>query len=165
MRITIVKGKGQDHIHVRRPDGSAVETGFPHKGPFPHDAMHYIVESRLALSHGFWGLVAAGHHPEAIVNLAKSAGHASAKRAVEPDSAIIELLQAERLVECFEADLWSGGGDPETLRQTSAAACTTSFVPAPTVDDDTIAAIRGDVAAMAALWREGRLELDWPASA
>lgn len=164
MRISIVKGKDQDHILIRRKDGTSVETAFPHKGPFPHDAVHFAVESRLGLTRAFWGLVADGHHPDSIAQLAKDAGHASAKRAGVPDAAIVDLLQAERLVECFEADLWGGGGDPALLRDTAAIACATSHVPEPALTDAAIAAIRSDIAAMVERWRTGRLDLDWAAA-
>ena len=80
MRITFVKGQRSDRIHVQRPDGSEVTTELPHKGPTPHDAVHVFVERGLGLTRGFWGLIAEGHHPEIIAEMAKQAGHPSAKR-------------------------------------------------------------------------------------
>lgn len=166
MRIAIVKGKGQDHIAITRADGSRVDTSFAHKGPFPHDAMHFAVEQVLGLANGFWGMVGRGDHPEAIADMAKAAGHASAKRAGVPDPSIVELLQAERLVECFEADLWSGGtGEPALLRATAATACAASLVPMPDLTDARIAEIRHAVAAMATDWQNGRLDLEWTMAA
>ncbi len=161
MHISIVKGKDTDRIRILRDDGSTAETRFAHKGPFPHDAVHFAVERQLGMNDGFWGMVARGANPEAIGELAKGAGHASAKRAAPPDPAIVELLQAERLVECFEADLWGGGTEPALLRQTAIVACDASFVPMPDLDDDSIIAIRAAIADMALQWREGRLDLEW----
>lgn len=166
MRITITKGEREDRIDARRADGTTVRTQFPHKGPVPHDAVHFFVETRLGIGEGFWGLVARGHHPEAIGALAKQAGHASAKRASEPDPAIVPIVQAERAVECFEADLWSGSaGDPATLRDVVAAGCAQSFVPALQVSDDVIAAIRADLLDLRQRWASARqgqsIELHW----
>ena len=84
MRIIITKGERDDRIEVLRADGSGASTRFPRKGPVPHDATHYVVESGLGITKGFWGLVAAGRHPEEIAEIAKAAGHASAKRASRP---------------------------------------------------------------------------------
>ncbi|MEJ2410561.1 MAG: hypothetical protein P8Y48_14945 [Novosphingobium sp.] len=44
------------------------------------------------------------------MTITKACGHASASRAQVPDPAIVELPQAERPVECFEADFWAGSG-------------------------------------------------------
>ena len=92
--------------------------------------MHVVVEEELNLKNAFWGMIAQGKHPEDIQKLAKEAGHASAKRAREPEPSIIELLQAERIVECFEAELWGAPADLETLQGIVDAACASSCVPA-----------------------------------
>jgi hypothetical protein len=140
---------------------------FPKKGPIPHDAVHLIVESALEMTQGFWGMVAGGADPMQIQDLAKAAGHASAKRAMPPEPTIVELIQAERLVECFEAELWSPGADLETFRGVAAAACEASHVPCPDLPDAVIVAIRNRIAAFAYDWRELQMGQDislrWPA--
>ena len=166
MRITITKGEREDEIEAARPDGTSARTSFPHKGPIPHDAVHFYVESALGLDDAFWGTVAAGRHPEDVAALAKAGGHASAKRASVPDSAIVRLVQAERIVECFEADLWSGGEtNPETLRAAVAAGCSQSLVPSMEVTDEAIADIRSCLADLRSRWPAAkpgeRLVLDW----
>ena len=166
MRITITKGQHEDWITAIRADGSRVETRFPKKGPVPHDAVHVFVERGLALENGFWGMVAAGHHPEHLGALAKAAGHASASRANVPDAYIVQLLQAERLVECFEADLWSGGGDAATLLAIARTACGYSHVPMPSLSDETIALIRVALAEFVRDWISASIghsvALSWP---
>lgn len=153
MQITITKGSTEDRIAIVRSDGSLAETRFPKKGPVPHDAVHWFVERELGLANGFWGMVAAGRHPEEIQEIAKAAGHASAKRAGAPDAAIVELLQAERLVECFEADLWSPGGASADLVALGETACAYSHVPAPAGFDEAAAErICGGLAAFAQIW-------------
>jgi len=98
-------------------------------------------------------MVAAGLHPEAIQDLAKAAGHASAARAEVPQGEIVELLQAERLVECFEADLWSPGGAAADLIALGETACSTSHVPSPAgFDEAAVEHIRSALGAFAQSW-------------
>lgn len=150
--VAITKGAKSDAIEIRRPLREAVQFTFPKKGPIPHDGVHLIVEQALRIRRGFWGMVAAGVDPAEIQEIAKAAGHASAKRAQTPDSSIVELLQAERIVECFEADFWGAPADCDTFRSVAAAACAQSFVPTPPLDDETIFAIRRQVADFAREW-------------
>lgn len=161
LTIFIDSAGHSDRITVTRADGSAMMTHFPKKGPFPHDALHVAVERALGLTRGFWGTVAGGLHPEAVQEIAKAGGHASASRATTPDPAIAELIQAERIVECFEAELWGGTVNNDDLRALIANACTASHVPPLLPDDATIATIRADVAAMQAEWAGGHLTLIW----
>jgi hypothetical protein len=166
MRITITKGTNQDHVAVERADGSRTAFGFPKKGPYPHDAYHYFVERELGMQAGFWGLVASGMEPDAVQALAAASGHASAKRAQEPDQAIVPLLQAERLVECFEAASWSGGADDAMIMAMAEPAWASSHVPPPKGVPERLEAIRTALDAFLDLWREapegGALTLEWP---
>lgn len=150
--LTITKGATSDAIEIRRPSGQAARFDFPKKGPIPHDSVHLFVEQGLGLKRGFWGMVASGTDPAAIQEIAKAAGHASAKRAQIPDSSIVELLQAERIVECFEADFWGAPADGDTFRGVAEAACSQSFVPTPMLSDETISAIRARIAEFAKAW-------------
>lgn len=152
MRIAITKGQREDLIVLTRADGTRAETRFPKKGPVPHDAVHWFVERELGLQRGFWGMVAGGHHPAEIQEIAKAAGHASAKRAGVPDAEIVELLQAERIVECFEADLWGGGGATADLIAVAETACSYSQVPLPALDEAAVARIRTGLGAFASEW-------------
>lgn len=152
MRIEITKGQREDQIAIRRRDGTRADTSFPKKGPVPHDAVHWFVERELGLSRGFWGMVLAGAHPEEIAAIAKAAGHASAKRASTPSAEIVELLQAERIVECFEADLWSGGGRAQDLIGLAETACGYSAVPLPAIDVAAVERIQFGIAVFAEDW-------------
>lgn len=176
MEITITKGLTGDHIAIRRAAGGCIETSFPKKGPVPHDAVHFFVEQELGFARGFWGLVAEGHDPEELVELAKAGGHTSASRARVPDAGIVELLQAERLVECFEADLWSGGCDDAALMAMARTACESSFVPLPasleqgaldaTGQQGALGRVRDAITVFACDWIDGGegfvARLDWP---
>lgn len=153
MEITITKGQSEDRIAIVHADGRRMETTFPKKGFIPHDAVHLFVERELGLKGAFWGMVAAGRHPEEIAGIAKAAGHASASRNTVPDASIVELLQAERLVECFEADQWSGcGGAAEDLVAMAEVACETSHVPLPPISNAQIETIRAGILAFAGEW-------------
>lgn len=152
MRIEIIKGAQEDRIVATRGDGSIAETSFPKKGPVPHDAVHWFVERELGLVGAFWGIVAAGRNPEQVSALAKDAGHASASRATVPEAQIVELLQAERLVECFEADLWGGGGAALDLIAVAATACDYSHVPLPELSEPVVDRIREQLGEFARAW-------------
>ncbi len=165
MRITIIKGTTDDRLDIQRDDGSCVTTRFPKKGPVPHDAVHFAVEQGLILDDFFWGRVAAGADPEMLAEMAKMGGHASAKRAELPDPNIVEMIQSERLVECFEADLWSGGGDCESLRAMADAGWAASKVPPLALTDAQIVAIRATITDIAERWGVcpvgGSIALEW----
>ncbi|GAA4725753.1 hypothetical protein H9L13_00480 [Sphingomonas lutea] len=165
MRITIIKGLKDDRIEFRRGDGSEAAAHFPKKGPIPHDFVHFAVERGFGLRDGFLGKVAAGADPDAVAEMAKRGGHASAARADKPDPAIVEMVQVERLVECFEADAWSGGDDNDTLRALARAGWSQSLVPPLKLDDATITAVRRTIADFAAQWGNlttgQRIELTW----
>ena len=152
MRIEITKGAQEDRIVATRGDGSTAATTFPKKGPVPHDAVHWFVERELGLAGAFWGMVAAGREPEQIAAIAKAAGHASASRAEVLEPQIVELLQAERLVECFEADLWGGGGAAADLIAVAATACDYSHVPLPELDEPDVERIRDQLGKFAQSW-------------
>jgi hypothetical protein len=165
MKIEITKGDRDDVIVATRVDGTRIETRFPHKGPVPHDAVHFFVESELRLRDAFWGHVERGVHPEAIAAMAKAGGHASASRAEAPDATIVQMIQAERLVECFEADLWGGGSADADLLAVAEAGCTASQVPMLAIDPAAVGRIRTEIARFAEQWRAAPVghvsRLDW----
>ena len=153
MEITITKGQSEDRIAIVHADGRRMDTTFPKKGFIPHDAVHLFVERELGLRQAFWGMVAAGRHPEEIAGIAKAAGHASASRNTVPDGSIVELLQAERIVECFEADQWSGSTSAaEDLIAMADVACNSSHIPLPTMDAAQVAAIQIGILSFANEW-------------
>ena len=167
MRIEITKGRAEDRVAALRADGTRAAFGFPKKGPFPHDAVHFFVERGLGLERGFWGLVAAGLDPAEVQSLAANGGHASAKRAGAPDPAIVELLQAERLVECFEAASWGGGADDAAIMAMAEPAWAASQVPSPAGAPARFAEIREALDAFIEEWNAAEdgttFALDWSA--
>lgn len=166
MQILVTKGERSDWVEARRADGSVARENVPHKGPLAHDLVHYVVESELGFDQGFWGLVAAGNDPQQISEMAKAAGHASAKRAELPASQFVQAIQVERIVESFEAELWSRGSDNDSLRAMAQAGCDQSLVPFPELADVAIDRARGKIANLAEQWANlsigESLTLCWP---
>jgi hypothetical protein len=166
MLITITKGARADTVAITRDDASCARFAFPKKGPYPHDAYHFFVERELGMAEGFWGLVAGGMVPDDVQALAAAGGHASAARAGLPASGIVELLQAERLVECFEAASWSGGADDASIMALAEPAWAASHVAPPEGVAGKLAAIRAGLSpfleAWAALSEGAALDLEWP---
>lgn len=166
MEIRIRRGAVADSLEAVRPGGASVRFETPHKGPVPHDAVHYFVERAFGLDQGFWGLIAGGLSPDGLQALAAAGGHPSAARASVPDAGIVQLLQAERLVEIFEADLWGGGEGAEAdLLALAEVACASSHVPLPAVPEGAVAGVRADLRAFSEPWaalpRGGRITLEW----
>ena len=166
MNITFTKGSDKDFINITRDDGTNVDTTFPKKGWYPHDAVHVIVESFFDLENGFWGLIESGMDPQEVGELAKNAGHASAKRADIPEEHIIDLIIAERIVECYEAELWSGQSDIATFKSVLEAACQSSHVNFPKVDDDMISSASLALKKSANDWKAldvgQSMSMNWP---
>lgn len=165
MRITITKRGAEEQLLVERADGSRARFRIPRKGPVPHDAVHFHVEHALGLRRGFWGSVAAGEDPQAIQARAMAGGHASAKRAGPPSDDIVELLQAERLVECFEAEMWGGAADDAGIAAMAEAGWRASHVPPLALPPAALAAAREGLAAFGAEWQAlpdgGSATLEW----
>ena len=166
MHIRIRRGAGADSLEALRLDGAPVRFETPHKGPVAHDAVHFFVERAFGLERGFWGLVATGLSPDGLQALAAAGGHPSAARASVPDAGIVQLLQSERLVEVFEADLWSGGqGQADDLLALAGIACANSGVGLPPAPAGAAAAVQADLQAFARAWagvpRGGEVALVW----
>ena len=75
------------------------------------------------------------------------------------------MIQAERLVECFEADMWGGGGDNESLRSMAEIGWEQSLVSPLDLGDDAIDTIRRTIRDFAERWSAmpvgERVELAW----
>lgn len=153
MRIAITKGQAEDRVAIERPDGSRVAFSFPKKGPTPHDAYHLFAEQELGMARGFWGLVASGMDPSEVGALAAAGGHASANRAQVPDDGIVQLLQAERLVEAFEAESWVGGDDDDGIMAMAEAGWAASHVTPPAGVAAHLPAIRRAIQNFALAWQ------------
>jgi hypothetical protein len=83
-----------------------------------------------------------------------------------PTADIDELIVAERLVECFEADLWGGPTDFESFSGAFVAACAQSKVKPIRLDPATVEQIRHELQGLSQQWCEqplgASLMLRWP---
>ena len=97
--------------------------------------------------------------------LAIAGGHRSSSRAEIPSEEIVELIQAERIVECFEADMWSEPSDLATFLEVLDAACSQSKVKSPNLSEQNIRNIREELSGLFTRWRAlpigQTLELSW----
>lgn len=166
MRIELVKGTTHDTLRITRADGSCAEAQVSKKGALPHDGVHVAVEQALGFRRGFFGLIAEGRHPDDISSLASAMGHSSASKAHVPDASIIELIQSERLVECFEAEVWGGAADLVTLQSVADAAFSASLVPRVVLTASGVAHVRARLDALKMEWmalpQGGCLAYNWP---
>ena len=76
-------------------------------------------------------------------DLGKVAGRRAIRQDCDPE--IAELIQAERLVECFEAESWSGTADDEGIRLMAQAGWEASHVPPLVLEDSAMRAIRAGI--------------------
>lgn len=101
MHIYFIKQEGKfDWMEFIRSDRTITRCPMPKQGILPHDLVHYVVEHTLNMSHGFYGIIATG------VGFPKSAPPWDADEFEIDD--LTEALQAESLVECFQAEMWNG---------------------------------------------------------
>jgi hypothetical protein len=136
MRLTFTKRGGKyDDLVIERADRAADIIQCPKQGIIPHDMVHYAVEG--VLSHrGFLGLVADGE--------------AAAYTTTGGDSE--EAI--ERLVECFQAEMWGGRVSAEDLLATYEHACESRGHAAVPVSAEDITAIRGRLDELSEQWAE-----------
>jgi len=105
MRLVFTKRDGKhDDLAIERADGSSETIRCPKQGIIPHDMVHFAVESVLA-HQGFLSLVAGGEA------LAFTTTGGDSEEAIE------------RLVECFQAEMWGGRVSAADLLATYALAC------------------------------------------
>jgi hypothetical protein len=148
LAFTRLAGK-YDRLVVTRADGSSDSVDCPKQGMIPHDMVHYAVEKHVT-SEGFLTRVAGGAGLGFTEGVATSA---------EP---------VERLVEAMQADTWSNAGQSnmEELIALYRLSCEARSHAALPVTPDDIAAIRAEMADLAARWAavplHGSLELVLP---
>ncbi len=89
---------------VKRDDGAKLQVpGYGFMRPLPHDLGHYVVETTLKLSRGFWGSVADGAKLSGMVLVeGRQKPHAEARAKATLKANAAYLSEAERLVACFE---------------------------------------------------------------
>jgi hypothetical protein len=124
MQIQFAKQSGKyDRMTCFRADGTTTSCPMPKQGILPHDFVHYVVEETLDLRQGFWGILAIG------VGFPNSEPPWDAADFNLPD--LTQALQAESLVECFQAEMWNDFQKSENFAEILQVTCQARNVPAP----------------------------------
>ena len=136
MKLIFTKGSGKyDFMDVLRPGQPSQRIDCPKQRIIPHDMVHYAVEHTLR-ARGFLGRVKDG----------EAAGF-EMKAEVESDS-------AERLVEVFQGDEWSGGTtSPAEMLEMYRVTCQARQCPELEVDEAAILAVRSCIASLSEQWQ------------
>jgi hypothetical protein len=148
-------GGSTDWVYVLLDNGTPLRWPWPSYGAeLPYDLVHYLVETRLGVRHGFWGLVADG---VSFNYLSFAADQVRAGIQPDPPSTgpldLTELIQ----VECVAQGLADPGNDAACVYRIRTA-CERRGVPVPAGLDDvradkTSAELRADLAELATRWR------------
>lgn len=134
MRLIFTKGGGKhDDLRIERDEAPPETVACPKQGIIPHEMIHFAVESTLARG-GFLALVAQG----------RDAGFATLGGAQEE--------AVERLVECFQAEMWGGRVPAADLIAAYEHACGARGHPAAPVSQPEIEAIRALVDQLTQRW-------------
>jgi hypothetical protein len=137
MKIVFTKGPAKyDFMDVYR-DGKLVErVECPKQGMIPHDMVHYAVEHTL--------------HTRGFLERVKEGEPAGFQMKAEAESDAVE-----RLVEVFQGDEWSGGNtSPADMIEMYRVTCQARECPALELDDESIMAVRAEIADLTMRWKE-----------
>jgi hypothetical protein len=136
MRLIFTKRDGKyDDLTVEREGRASAKIACPKQGIIPHDMVHFAVES--VLSHrGFLSLLEEAETPG--YRLRGEAGEEA----------------VERLVECFQAEMWGGRVSAAELLDSYALACEAKSHEAVRVSQDDVVAIRGCLDELTERWEQ-----------
>jgi hypothetical protein len=118
-------GEARDRVEVTRDDGGFVRWDWPSAGTNPpHDLVHHVVEMSLGIADGFWGLIAAGAHPDdfvaddrASLRQAEAIAGALATAMVSPDISDADVVaDIDRLAQMADVPVPEGLTEPR-IRQ------------------------------------------------
>lgn len=170
MRVAYVRGAGPRYRSVlHRGDGVIVELdggSYNRVGSagesLPHDLAHFVVEERLGLRSGLYGVLSAGGlfgHTKVVAG--RQAPHAARRAQAIVERAREPLLQAEMLTRAV-SDL-ALAGKPTDVRALRAALGERWWLP--TVTADALEGACAGLQAMALRWHaltvDAKIELTW----
>jgi hypothetical protein len=134
MRLTFTKRDGKyDDLRIDRRGRDSTTIQCPKQGIIPHDMVHFGVESTLA-HRGFLSLLKEASTPGYEV------------RGGEEEEAI------ERLVECFQAEMWGDRVPAEDLLEAYSLACDARSHRPVSVSAEDVDAIRARLDDLTARW-------------
>ena len=154
MRVLLTKGAGRrDRLTCIRPNGSRTTADSRRPGQGRRDAAQLIVEQVLGLRRAFYGRISAGASVDEMFRRVEAHDGSAATRASALAPELIEWLQAERIADCFYAELVAGPPLEESaFRTTVQSACESSGVFTPWIGSDELESIRA---------RLGRFDTAW----
>lgn len=134
-----------DTLTCVRPDGSTTAHPMARQGILPHDAFHFVVETTLGWHDALFGQIARGGTVEEVT--ARLHVHSGGW------SKLTQAMQAEALVECFQAGQWGGIADPAEFALQLVAGCRRRGVEPPDITPEEIDAVRVALREFGAAWR------------
>jgi hypothetical protein len=134
-----------DALKCVRVDGSTSSATMRRQGVLPHAMIHFVVESVLEWNDAFFGTIARGASIESLEARLHGQGATWSK--------MTQTLQSESLVECLQAELWSGPADPAEFAEKLVTACRRRGVPPPDITADEIDRVRVALREFGAAWR------------
>ena len=146
VRLRFIKQRSgkYDTVELHRGDGRIERLENPKQGLAPHDMIHVLVEQTLGLRQGFIGMVLSGL-PMAMTDQPRERENAGLYG--------IEAKQSESLVECVQAAVWdSTPVSAEYFREQVRITCAMREIPAPELDDKTVASLIERVRAASQEW-------------
>ena len=165
MRIVALRtGEERDRVYVHLDDGSEVSWSWASYGDaLPHDLVHWVIESRLGLVEGFWGLVASGVDPARVSKAAERIATGVHLRDLTARDTS-ELVQAEMLTAAVNALGWQS---PHEALAALVESCEGFGVELPEgFDAGRLTSVAAEVDSWAerwrALWPGDSLELEFP---
>jgi hypothetical protein len=103
------KNEKYDRLRYVRADGSETSSEMPRQGLLPHDLVHYVVESNLALRHGFLSLVAQGSDAGFVMQGVHDKNNLQVETETVQVEAVVEALQSQLWNGCFDSDAFFEG--------------------------------------------------------
>lgn len=134
-----------DTLTCVRPDGTSTTAAMARQGVLPHEAIHFVVENSLRWHDAFFGSIARG----ATLADATTRLHGARTEWAK----LTQGLQTEALVECLQAEQWSGASDPAEFAQKLVGTCRRYGVAPPEITADEVDALRVALREFGATWR------------
>ena len=148
MHVRFTKGSpaaNADTLTCVRPDGSTTSAEMPRQGILPHEAFHFVIETTLGWHDAFFGQVA---HGAALKDAtAKLHGHHKVW------TKMTQALQCESLIECLQAEQWSGPANPPEFAEKLVTTCRRRGVVPPDITPEELDTVRVALREFGAAWR------------
>jgi hypothetical protein len=135
-------GAAADTLTCIHADGSITKGNMPRQGVLPQAAICFVVESTLGWRDAFFGNIARGGKLKP-----------QRKQPRRGETQHEQRQQADALVECLEAGLWSGAPEPAVFQMALHAACHRRAVAPPLLPAGKLEALRTALREFGAAWR------------